>query len=469
MSRMFTGSEETSPLGSGAVPVSEFVRHARHVLERALPLMWVSGEIANLTQASSGHLYFTLRDDTAQVRCVMYRAKAQRLPFRLAEGVRVEVRALPTLYEARGEFQLQVESIRQSGQGPLFEAFLRLKARLEAEGLFDPRHKRALPALPRCVGVVTSPQAAALRDVLASLARRAPHLPVILYPSPVQGDGAGARLAAMLATAGRRAGDDGVEVLILCRGGGSLEDLWAFNDEDLVRTVAACPVPVVSGVGHETDFSLCDFAADVRAATPTAAAELVSAGHLSARTRLTQLRQELTRHADRALDLRLEDLDRLRRRLLHPRERLARQAQALAALEHRFRLAVRTRLAQTRARMSALERRLATARPQTSQHAERLTRLAERLRAAITQTLARRQARLDACRTHLQHLNPQAVLARGYSIVRTADGHLLRQASDTEPGAHLVIQPASGRVWVKVEQLECAHEKNSLTQANENE
>jgi len=245
--------------------VSELNRMARRALESQLPLLWVEGEVSNFTRAASGHWYFAIKDASAQVRCVMFRGRNQFADFTPANGDHVEVRALPSLYEARGEFQLGVEQIRRAGAGRLYEAYLRLKAKLEAEGLFDPAKKRPLPRFPRRVGIVTSPQAAALHDVLTALARRMPGLPVVIYPTPVQGASAGAQIAAAIRAAGARAECD---VLLVCRGGGSLEDLWAFNDEMVARAIAASPLPVVSGVGHETDFTLADFAADLRARRP---------------------------------------------------------------------------------------------------------------------------------------------------------------------------------------------------------
>ena len=261
------------------IPVSLLNRMARERLESAFPLCWVAGEISNLTYAASGHVYFTLKDAQAQARCVMYRNRAQLLGWRLANGQRIEARVLATLYEARGDFQLNVENARQAGTGNLYEEFLRRKARLEAEGLFSPENKRALPAFPRRIGLITSPQAAALRDVLTTLRRRAPQLSVVLYPTPVQGAGAAQQIVEALRTAGAR---DECDLLIVCRGGGNLEDLWEFNDETLARAIRACPLPVISGVGHETDFTLADFAADCRAPTPTAAAELAAPARAAA-------------------------------------------------------------------------------------------------------------------------------------------------------------------------------------------
>jgi len=434
-----------------AIPVSELVRQARHTLERGFPLQWVGGEIASLTRAASGHLYFSLRDDSAQVRCVMYRSRAQLLLFRPQDGQRVQVRALVTLYEARGEFQLQVETIRQVGQGQLFEAFLRLKERLATEGLFDPARKRSLPHLPRAIGIVTSPQAAALHDVLTTLARRAPHVPLRIYPSLVQGTDAGAMLANAVADAGARAAGDCIDVLILCRGGGSLEDLWAFNDERLVKAIAASPIPVVCGIGHETDFTLADFAADLRAPTPTAAAELVSAGHLETHARLVTLRLDLARHMRRGLDAAWERCDRNRARLIHPRERIARQHERCAHLEQRLKAVLALHLERARTRYRYVQLKLDQQRPDTRGQARAVAHLAQSLQAAAARRLARERLRHTALTNHLQHLNPQAVLERGYAIVRTATGEILRDAKLTRSGDHLHIQPAHGQIEVRVE------------------
>jgi exodeoxyribonuclease VII large subunit len=271
--------------GSAVLSVSQLLRSARDVLERRFPLQWVAGEISNLRPAASGHLYFTIKDETAQVDCVMFKSRAAALDWEPADGLRVEVRALVTLYEPRGRFQLNVEGMRRAGLGPLYERFLKLKDKLGREGLFDPDAKRPIPEHPGQIGIVTSLAAAALRDVLTTLRRRNPSIPVIVYPAPVQGEGAAAKLAQTLATANARAECD---VLLLVRGGGSIEDLWQFNEESLARAIRASDIPIVCGVGHETDFTIADFAADARAPTPTAAAELVSPSLEAIRARIAE-------------------------------------------------------------------------------------------------------------------------------------------------------------------------------------
>src|SRR5688500_12123430 len=284
--------------GLRILSVAELLRSVRASLERRFPLAWVRGELSTLSRAPSGHLYFTLKDAAAQVDCVMFRSRAATIDWEPREGMQVELRALPTLYEPRGRFQLTVEGMRRAGLGPLYERFLRLKEKLGAEGLFDAALKRALPVYPRRIGIVTSLAAAALRDVLTTLSRRNPAIEVIVYPAPVQGEGAADRIATMLARASRRAECD---VLLLVRGGGSIEDLWPFNEEVVARAIRACRIPVVVGVGHETDFTIADFAADQRAPTPTAAAELASPSRAALIARVAECARSLSRETERTL------------------------------------------------------------------------------------------------------------------------------------------------------------------------
>nr|NMF97251.1 exodeoxyribonuclease VII large subunit [Aromatoleum toluolicum] len=434
--------------------VSALNRVARETLEARFPLLWVSGEISNLTRAPSGHLYFTLKDAQAQVRCTMWRNRAQLLPFRPENGMRVDARSLVTLYEARGDFQLSVEALRQTGQGNLFEAFLRLKEKLAAEGLFDPAAKRELPPYPRRIGVVTSPAAAAWKDVLAALQRRSPHLEVVLYPSPVQGADAGARLAEAVRTADARTAEDGIDLLLLVRGGGSIEDLWAFNDEALARAIRACPVPVVTGVGHETDFTIADFAADVRAATPTGAAELASAGYHAARARVSEIERSLSVGMERRLHGLAQRLDRAALRLVHPRERLGLARERSERIAARLGAAMTRRLERLEGARRVLELRLVARKPDLRRDMERCVRAAQRLGAAGEQLVQRRAERLAALATHLQHLAPQAVLARGYSITRDAEGRILRAADETTAGEEISVELAIGRLRAIVNSTE---------------
>ncbi|MDD5295624.1 MAG: exodeoxyribonuclease VII large subunit [Rhodocyclaceae bacterium] len=430
--------------------VSQLNHLARQALEQRFPLLWVAGEVSNLTRATSGHLYFSLKDEGAQVRCAMFRNRAQLLPWRLENGMQVEARAVVTLYEARGDYQLNVEALRRAGIGALFEAFARLRDRLAAEGLFDPDRKRALPAYPRRIGLISSLQAAALKDVLATLARRAPHLPVVIYPTAVQGEGAATQIAAALKIAGERRE---CEVLILARGGGSIEDLWSFNEEIVARAIRACPIPVVSGVGHETDTTISDFAADRRAATPTAAAELVSAGFVEAEPRLERLHRALVRAIGRTLESRAQRLDTLGYRLVHPGQSLARGRLACAHLGTRLSAALSRRLEASRRRLAQAEARLARVRPDTLTRARNLEQLSRRLPRATAQTLFARQKHLETLADHLLHLNPEAVLGRGYSIVWNGQGNVVRDAGQLATGEELRLQFALGSARAKVTEI----------------
>jgi len=430
--------------------VAELNRLARETLEASIPLLWVSGEISNLTRAASGHLYFTLKDEQAQVRCTMWRNRAQLLAFRPENGMRVEARALVTLYEVRGDYQLSIEALRPAGVGNLYEAFNRLKDKLAAEGLFDPATRRPLPRYPRGVGIVTSPAAAALQDVLSTLRRRSPHLDVVLYPSPVQGTDAAERLTAAVTRAGTRAERDGIALLLLVRGGGSIEDLWSFNDEALARAIRACPVPVISGIGHETDFTIADFAADLRAPTPTSAAELASADYMAARQTLAALSPRLERSIQRRLETLSQRLDRSALRLAHPQERLRRAASVLDALSQRLQTAMQRLLEKRRDRHARLQIQLQARRPEIELTRERCERLAQRLLRGTQLLQRRRQEQLAALSAHLQHLAPEAVLARGYSITRDGKGNILRSVGNLRPGDAIEIELAHGRADAKV-------------------
>ncbi len=428
---------------SSPLSIATLNRLVRERLESGFPLCWVAGEISNLVVATSGHAYFTLKDDSAQVRCVMFRGRNQLLGWRLQNGQHVEARVLVTLYEARGDFQLNVETMRRAGVGNLYEQFTRLKARLEAEGLFAAGIKRPLPGFPRTVGIVTSLQAAALCEVRATRQRRAPHLQIFIFPTPVQGDGAGAQIAAAIAAAGASGNCD---ALIVCRGGGSIEDLWAFNDETVARAIRACPIPVVSGVGHETDFTIADFAADLRAPTPTAAAEIIAPERERLRRHLADLHAGIQRHLAGQLAQYAQRLDWLGRRLTHPAERIARQRDTLQHLEKRLAAAAHRHQNGHGTRLAALQQRLAQATPNTDALARHLAPLPNRLAHALERRLNGDRAALDRLAGSLAHLNPQAVLGRGYAVVRNAAGHILRDAAGTEPSAAIHVYLAQGRL-----------------------
>jgi len=427
--------------GAAVMPVSLFVSSARLLLERHLGLVWIGGEISGCTRAASGHFYFTLKDAKAQVRCVFFRHKAQGLSFALRDGLGVEVRAVASIYEARGEFQLNVETVRLAGLGALYERFVARKRALEAAGLFDSARKRTLPAFPRRIGIVTSRSAAALRDVLTTLARRFPGLPVVLYPASVQGAGAAAEIAAAIRLANAHAK---VDALIVCRGGGSLEDLWAFNEEVVAHAVFESRLPIVSGVGHESDFTICDFVADVRAATPTAAASLVVPERAALCVALGALYRRLARaHAHRAGNC-AQRLDAASRRLVHPAARLALQRERAGAFGRRLERAFRHDRAAAAQRVHALRARLLRELRTPLPQAARLETTAQALAQSTRERLAgvaRKAERLGAA---LALLNPEAVLERGYAIVTAHDGRVIADARELRVGDDIALTLAQG-------------------------
>lgn len=383
---------DTPPLQK-ILTVTELNRLARNILEQNFLLFWVSGEVSNFTLAASGHWYFSLKDAGAQVRCVMFKGRNSYLDFTLREGDKIEARCTVTLYEARGDFQLTVEFVQRAGLGALFEAFEKLKNKLMLEGLFDATIKQVLPKHPKQIGIITSADAAALRDVLTTLKRRMPNIPIIIYPTPVQGKGAAEHIATAINTANARAECD---VLIICRGGGSIEDLWQFNEEIVVRAIANCTIPTISGVGHETDFTICDFVADMRAPTPTAAAELATPSRDALLNSLNQLKQHLAKNMQFALSRRAQTLDYLARRLISPLQQIEQQKM-------------------------------------------QLVQMAYRLNACLNQQLKTKQHHLLRLSQNLQHLNPQAVLTRGYAFVQNKLGIIIGGSDQLQKGDEVML------------------------------
>ena len=389
----------------------------------------VRGELSGFSRAASGHCYFSLKDAggaPALLRCAMFRRAASLVDFAPADGQQVELRGRLGVYDARGELQLVVESLQRVGTGALFEEFLRRRARLAAEGLFEPGRKRPLPSYPRALGIVTSPGAAALRDVLTALQRRSPQVRVVIYPSLVQGADAPAALVAALQRAGDRAE---VDALLLVRGGGALEDLWAFNDERVVRAIAACPLPVVSGVGHETDITLADLVADLRAATPTAAAELAAPLQSEALAQLDATAEALRRWLERTLQLQAQRLDHAALRLGQPARGLAGQRQGLEMRAQRLALGLQS--AQTR-------------------HGDRLARLRQALLRATQVMLQREPLRLQAAAARLAAQDPARVLRRGYAWVESMDGRPVLGVQGLRPGQAVRAVWADGRATAEV-------------------
>jgi exodeoxyribonuclease VII large subunit len=426
--------------------VAELNFAIKQLLENNVPLMWVRGEISNFVKAASGHFYFSLKDDQAQVRCVMFRHKNQLLSEAVSNGQQVEVLATVTLYEQRGDFQLTVEQIRPAGLGILYEQFARLKQLLESEGLFAAGRKRPLPAFPRRIGIITSPQAAALRDVLTTLRLRLPSVPVVLYPAPVQGTGSAEKIAAAIRLANSRAECD---VLIVCRGGGSIEDLWAFNEEIVARAIAASEIPIVSGIGHETDFTIADFVADERAPTPTAAAQRVAPDRHALLGSLAGITQRLHRAQRNRLQNAMQAVDYLQRRLVHPAQQLRRQTQQLGQLQQRMRRAYAYRKQHQHWQWQSMAQRLRAASSDFARLQDKQANLAQRLVKAMHAGQAQRLARVDNAAQHLILLNPQQVLARGYSMVQDASGAVVSDAGQLAIGAELRITFAKG--WARTE------------------
>jgi exodeoxyribonuclease VII large subunit len=433
--------------------VSRLNREARFVLNELFGTLWIEGEISNLSAPASGHLYFTLKDADAQVRCAMFRPQARLTPFKPKNGDHVLARAQVGLYEPRGDFQLVVESLEEAGDGALLRAFEALKQRLSAEGLFDAAHKKPIPGLPGCVGVITSPTGAAVHDVLTVLRRRFPALPVIIFPVKVQGGEAKGEIVRALERADRLGLCD---VLILTRGGGALEDLWAFNEEAVARAIHACRIPVVSAVGHEIDFTVADFVADLRAPTPSAAAAAVSpdgAAWLAQFERLEARLQQAARNRLRQAGERLGFLDK-RLQQQHPAQRLDTQAQRLDELESRLRRAMNQRLQLSENRLHTQTARLLGHRPDwwLMRLVEKREQLARRLRTAIRHQLEARRGELAGTGQKLQAISPLATLARGYAIARHAEsGRIVRSCREVQAGERMTIRLSDGAVESVVE------------------
>jgi len=427
--------------------VTALNQQVARLLERSFPLVWIGGEISNFTRAASGHWYFTLKDDAAQVRAVMFRGRAQYAGFTPREGDKVEVRALVTLYGARGDYQINVEAIRRAGVGALYEAFMRLKDKLAGQGLFDQERKRALPLFTRSVGIVTSPQAAALRDVLTALKRRAPHVRVVLYPAPVQGQGAAEKIAEAVRTASRRAE---VDVLIVCRGGGSIEDLWSFNEEVVARAIFDAAMPVISGVGHETDFTIADFAADLRAATPTAAAELAVTARADWLSSLSADADDLRRAMARILSDASQGLDKLSGRLLSPSSQIAHQRLKLLGMASSLTHALRGPLNRQGVVLAQLQQRWARHRPDSRAMRTQLASEQRHLVASMAGQLRARREAMGALAAQLELLNPQRTLERGYAIVSNAKGKVLHAPGQIKPRDVLRMRLAEGSVEIGV-------------------
>ncbi|UTH30684.1 exodeoxyribonuclease VII large subunit [Ectopseudomonas hydrolytica] len=429
--------------------VSQLNNRARLLLEDVFSGIWVEGEISNLARPASGHVYFTLKDSQAQVRCALFRQNAARVRQALRDGLAVKVRGKVSLFEGRGDYQLILDAVEPAGDGALRLAFEALKEKLGAEGLFSTERKIALPAHPRRIGIITSPTGAVIRDIISVFRRRAPQVELNLIPTAVQGREATAQIVRAL----QRADALGFDALILARGGGSLEDLWCFNEESVARAVAACVTPIVSAVGHETDVSIADFVADVRAPTPSAAAELLAPDSSELVQRLHNLQRRLVLHMQGRLARERLRLEGVSRRLRHPGERLRQQAQRLDDLDMRLRRAFAQRLANQYERLARLDARLAAQHPgrNLALLRQRLDGLAARLPRAMQGQLRSQRQQLGALAAQLQIVSPLATLGRGYSILLDERGQAVRSAAQTQPGQRLKARLSEGELDVRVE------------------
>lgn len=430
-----------SSLTHKVLTVSELNSSTKLFLEQNIPLLWIKGEISNLKCYQSGHWYFSLKDSNAQIRCVLFSHRNQYIDWQPKDGMQVEVLALVTLYEPRGDFQLNVETMRRAGLGELFEAFEQLKAKLEQAGLFDPVKKKPLPAFPKQIGIVTSPDTAALRDVLTTLRRRMPFLPVIIYPMLVQGKTAANTIVDAITVANRRAECD---VLILCRGGGSIEDLWAFNEEMVALAIAASEIPVISGIGHETDFTIADFVADIRAPTPTAAAELASRDHKELSQSLNALHQRMYRITLHRIENAMQRTDILSHRLIHPGDRIKQQSIHLQHLQDRFRTTWAHQVERKQWKLLEFNQRLMAASPNIIDMEKQQKESIARFRTAYIRYFDTLTIKLHHVHAQLCHLNPQSVLERGYSITYAANSIIVRDSKQVHYGDRIQVKFAHG-------------------------
>ena len=458
-------------------PVRELVAAVRTQVERAFIDVYVEGEISNYRPAESGHLYFTLKDGAAQLRVVMWRTQARLLRFRPENGLQIIARGRVTIYDERGDLQFQAEHLEPKGTGALQIAFEQLKAKLAAEGLFDPARKKPIPALPRRIGLVTSPRGAAVQDILNILRRRHESVNVLIYPAQVQGDVAASEVSGGVRYFNRHGH---VDVIVIARGGGSFEDLFAFNDEALARTIAASAIPVISAIGHETDFTICDFVADLRAPTPSAAAELVIRSKRELSEKLATLYKRMTQAVNYKLLRANNALSALAQHAVFARmpDSIARRQQRLDDLVFRLAQAQSRTLKNYSRRIDGLESHLrrhdlrvrtGVMRRQLDARAAELNaailrllagrrtnfdRLTVALRSAPEMILLRRRSRWERAQGSLEALSPKAILARGYALVFDAAGHLIKQASQLKPGEHVRTQLGRGEFMAQVEQVE---------------
>jgi len=429
--------------------VSELAEQLRRLIEISYPEIWIEGELSSLSTPASGHLYFTLKDEKAQLRCAMFKGRASISRYRPQAGDLVRVRAKLSVYTARGDLQCIVQHIEEAGEGILQRRFEELKTKLSGQGLFDAASKLSLPSFPKHIGVITSPSGAAIKDILSTLARRCPGIPVTVYPALVQGDDSAASLIRAIAAAVQHAR---AEVLILSRGGGSLEDLWSFNHEELAHAIHACPLPIVSGVGHEVDVSIADLVADLRAPTPTAAAELISPDQSTLENQIRSVAQRLRRAHTRSLEQAAQSTDLLSRQLVHPKHQLTRQQQKLNSIAPRISRLVRQQTGFKKSRFQELVLRQRRVLPSHSidRHLSTLRSLSVDLQKAQQAQLDKLSQKIKQQAGILNSVSPLATLDRGYALARNNQQALIRRAADCNPQDSISVQLAEGSLLCDV-------------------
>ncbi|GKS69695.1 exodeoxyribonuclease VII large subunit [Nitrosomonas sp. PY1] len=436
---------------SRILTISELNRNTKQFLEQNIPLLWVQGEISNLKCYPSGHWYFSLKDNAAQIRCVFFNHKNYAIDWQLKDGMHIEALARVTIYEPRGDYQLNIETIRQAGLGKLYEAFERLKSKLENAGLFCTENKKTLSNFPKQVGIITSPNTAALRDVIATMQRRTPSLPIIIYPTLVQGKMAATEIAHAIEIACRRKECD---VLILCRGGGSIEDLWAFNEEIVALAIANSSIPIVSGIGHETDFTIADFVADRRAPTPTGAAELIGQDHSELNHHLKKLFAHLNQSVLHQIERTMQKIDTFSYRLIYPGNKIQRQAIRLHYLTKQLNNTWKHVIEKKTWKLNQLRKHLLTNSPNISQTLIHTAKLAMSLNNGFSRYTELRLHRIKSLDSLLAQLNPQLILKRGYSITyNISDGSLIRSTKQIKPGDNIQVKFAHGSCEAHIKKI----------------
>jgi exodeoxyribonuclease VII large subunit len=441
-----------NPQEKNILSVSQLNRRAKQLLETHIPLIWVSGELSNLAKPGSGHWYFSLKDERAQIRCAMFKQANSRLRWQPSSGKHVLVRARVSLYEGRGDYQLIVEHMEEAGAGALMQAYEDLKYKLQQEGLFDESQKQVLPRFPHHIGIITSPTGAAVRDILSVIKRRYPIVKTTIIPVAVQGEGAASDIVNGINKAIKFSAFD---VLILSRGGGSIEDLWAFNDETLARTINACPIPIVSAVGHEVDFTIADFVADVRAPTPSVSAEVSTPDINEWLQTLDVAQQQLMRQQHRLIQQKQQQLTFLQRRLRHPKEQIRHQQQRLTQIEQSLFSNIKNIINAQKQYLQAKTKQLRQQHPiaKIQGLSEKLNQFELRGQRAMTQTLKAKQQQLSSSAQLLNAVNPLTVLARGYSITSLADGTVIHNKDQINVGEKISIQLEKGKLISTVTEI----------------